>query len=928
MKKLVFLSLMLFITSLMLGQTVRNAANHTELVNAISASTTGDIVNITNNIVVSGQITINKTITIEGNGFTLTVPRPGLDEMGRFNSNPSNFRVLYQTGGTLTINDLTLKGGSITASGACISIDSGATLKLNRSIVSNSLSTALPVSGGGGGISVRGLLFLNESYVRRNAAVYGGGLLVIGGAKAYVEKSSLIENRSTGTSGGGGAVEVNGDTSFIYFNNSTLSNNQSTEIGGAINCARGTVYFVNSSATGNVAFGSYSGGAIGNNSGNVYIVNSLLAHNYRRNSGDTSNPSSYILDDIVAYSSGQSGVRMYYSIHHAPMPAGMGANLNNLQYTGSMDGSNNTIFSGGLLAKITNNDGVEIGAQIFRPFLWEQEAGVAPTLKIGSFVSDAMNRGTLTRFASNNNVSPVVAYYHNSSWIDLLGTSQIGQEVLVDQVNSSRANPPARGAIEAETTQTLYIVKVNGASDGSVSGGSIYGDVYPSGTSVTLTALPHSGYSFLRWDYVAGGSGTASTQSTYTFTVEGNVTLLPVFTTSSGGQYTITYVGNEHSGGNPPETQTLTGPGTISDRGTLTKAGYSFAGWNTNSNGSGTAYQPGNTYSAGVNLILYAQWQRSAADFPQDVQTGVDGGHLIEPSVDLFRAASQDISGYPNVNNPGFEHVYHIVLSGSGSNVSIRVHTLAPWGAIYFGGAWRSAANSGNQVLFTGVDFDSKGDVPLILGNLDPTLPVELSSFTATMQAGAYVSLAWIVQSETNHAGYNVLRAETNDLSSAYIINFSLITQGSSQGTQITYSLTDNEIYPNSTYYYWLQSISLLGEATLYGPLMVLTGQIGGEAPPSILPETTMIGRVYPNPFNPSTTISYDLAQPGEAKISIYTAKGQLVYSYTQNHANAGVYKHVWNGNASDGTSLSSGVYFIRLLVGSTIHTKRISLVK
>jgi hypothetical protein len=51
--------------------------------------------------------------------------------------------------------------------------------------------------------------------------------------------------------------------------------------------------------------------------------------------------------------------------------------------------------------------------------------------------------------------------------------------------------------------------------------------------------------------------------------------------------------------------------------------------------------------------------------------------------------------------------------------------------------------------------------------DLDDTLPVELSSFTATITSDLTVKIAWTAQSETNHSGYNVLRAEANDLTTA-----------------------------------------------------------------------------------------------------------------------------------------------------------------
>lgn len=418
----------------------------------------------------------------------------------------------------------------------------------------------------------------------------------------------MVENRSTSTGGGGGAAECQSG-SILYFNNSTLSNNQSTEIGGAINNYYGTVYFINSSATGNVAFGSFEGGAIGNNSGSVFILNSLFAHNYRRTTGSVSSPTGYVLDD---FQRSPSGIRVYHSIYHANLPTGLDVNTGNIQYTGNANGSNNSIFSGGLLSKITNNDGSEIGDAVYRPFLYNNQGSVAPTLKSGSFVSQSGNRGVQTRFSNNNNSNPAIAYFSGGTWTNLLGTSASGQEVTTDQVGDTRSSTePARGAIEGEITETLYIVKVNNSSggNGSINGGTIYGDVYPSGSSVTLTAVPNSGFSFTRWDFVSGGTGTASSSNPYTFTVSQNVTLIPVFTALSAGQYTITYVGNGHTAGSIPTGGTFSTSQTLSNSGTMLRDGFKFTGWNTNSNGSGTSYAAGATYSTTTNLTLYAQWQ-------------------------------------------------------------------------------------------------------------------------------------------------------------------------------------------------------------------------------------------------------------------------------------------------------------------------------
>ena len=587
------------------AQTTYNVGDNAQLTTALSTAINGDVINITHDIVINSELTISgKTLTINGNNYELSVPIPGLDNMGRFNASPSSFRVLgLSSGANVTINDLTIKGGSASSNGGAIYVANGTILRLNNSIVTNSRS-----NGGGGGISVDGILYMNNSFIRRNAALYGGGILVSWNGEAFIEKSTLIENRSTSSAGGGGAAECQG---LMYFNNSTLSNNQSTEIGGAINNNGGTVYFINSSATGNVAFGFYGGGAIGNNGGNVYIVNSLFAHNYRQTTGSEINPTGYVLDDFEEPFGGSfwGNVNVVHSIYHAPLPSGLGLDISNVQYTGLADGSNNTIFSGGLLSRITDNDGNEIGDQIFRPFLVNNSGSTAPTLQVGSFVSQSANRGVPTRF-NNGSGTPRIGYFSGGTWTDIVGTTVAGDLVTTDQVSAARnSTTPSRGAIETELNATLYIVKVNGATGGTVNGGTIYGDVYPSGTSVTLTAIPNSGQQFLRWDYVAGGTGTASTANPYTFTVTQNVTLIPVFQALLPGEYVITYVGNGNTGGAPPATTVYSAATTIANAGTLTQTGSTFSGWNTNANGSGTSYAAGANYSAGTNLTLYAQWQ-------------------------------------------------------------------------------------------------------------------------------------------------------------------------------------------------------------------------------------------------------------------------------------------------------------------------------
>jgi len=84
----------------------------------------------------------------------------------------------------------------------------------------------------------------------------------------------------------------------------------------------------------------------------------------------------------------------------------------------------------------------------------------------------------------------------------------------------------------------------------------------------------------------------------------------------------------------------------------------------------------------------------------------------------------------------------------------------------------------------------------------------------------------------------------------------------------------------------------------------------------------------YPNPFNPTTTISFDIARDGNVLIEIYNAKGQLVKSLVDGGFRAGSHTVVWNGDDSQGRSVGSGVYFYRMVSSEYSSVKKMLLMK
>jgi len=93
-------------------------------------------------------------------------------------------------------------------------------------------------------------------------------------------------------------------------------------------------------------------------------------------------------------------------------------------------------------------------------------------------------------------------------------------------------------------------------------------------------------------------------------------------------------------------------------------------------------------------------------------------------------------------------------------------------------------------------------------------------------------------------------------------------------------------------------------------------------------PTVTVLKVNYPNPFNPTTTIAFDLAKEGAVSIDIYNIKGQKVKTLVNDVRAAGFYKVVWNGQDSAGRDVSSGIYFYRMRTEGYSSVRKMLLMK
>jgi len=142
----------------------------------------------------------------------------------------------------------------------------------------------------------------------------------------------------------------------------------------------------------------------------------------------------------------------------------------------------------------------------------------------------------------------------------------------------------------------------------------------------------------------------------------------------------------------------------------------------------------------------------------------------------------------------------------------------------------------------------------------------------------------------------------------------------------------DNNGNSYVTGYFW--SSATFGTTTLtsssdYGSDIFVTklGEVNSIDLPDII-SFNGIRSIYPNPFNPLTTIDYEISMPADVKIEVYNNRGQLVRNFILGYKEQGSYKLTWEGEDNNGCLCSSGIYYIRMQAGKEIYIKKAVLLK
>jgi len=112
------------------------------------------------------------------------------------------------------------------------------------------------------------------------------------------------------------------------------------------------------------------------------------------------------------------------------------------------------------------------------------------------------------------------------------------------------------------------------------------------------------------------------------------------------------------------------------------------------------------------------------------------------------------------------------------------------------------------------------------------------------------------------------------------------------------------------------------GSSTVYVTSSA-TGIFDGKVPSKLA-----LGQNYPNPFNPTTTIDFVLPATMHTELAIFDVRGRRVVTLLNRSMSDGVASVTWDGRDQNGVPVSSGIYFYRLVAGTTVQTRKMVLLK
>lgn len=214
------------------------------------------------------------------------------------------------------------------------------------------------------------------------------------------------------------------------------------------------------------------------------------------------------------------------------------------------------------------------------------------------------------------------------------------------------------------------------------------------------------------------------------------------------------------------------------------------------------------------------------------------------------------------------------------------------------------------------------------LSNGDASLPVELFLFSGEAVEDG-ILLNWTTESEVNHAGFILERLAVGAdpggpdvwlILANHHTHPALAGRGNTS-SRTDYAYTDVTTRPGFTYRYRLSDVDTNGELSILDVFEISWR--------NQIPDETRLNPASPNPFNPQTKISYQLAEASTVLLSVYDIQGRQVSGLIQGTRHSpGSYSVFWNGKDSFGRQAASGTYILHLIAGEVVLSRKVLLMR
>ncbi|KAA3598110.1 MAG: T9SS C-terminal target domain-containing protein [Calditrichaeota bacterium] len=242
------------------------------------------------------------------------------------------------------------------------------------------------------------------------------------------------------------------------------------------------------------------------------------------------------------------------------------------------------------------------------------------------------------------------------------------------------------------------------------------------------------------------------------------------------------------------------------------------------------------------------------------------------------------------------------------------------------GSIWEDFGGTVNTIAktITVTNLNQGNFSPFTLGSGDNPLAIELSYFKAeSIEEG--LKLSWRTESEFNNKGFYI---ERKNNSQKFIRVSNLIEGQGTSASSFNYIFIDENVNLGKTYIYRLIDVdSETGVEKKHEEIEITfvlkQNEIGAK-----IPTEYSLHQNFPNPFNPSTTIKFELPKSKLVNLSIYNTKGQLVRNLLSKKLEAGFHSINWNGTDTFGNLVSSGVYFYKIEAGSFRKIQKMTFLK